>query len=288
MSICYRNITFSRILRAILKKKLMKNWPIIVVGIGALLIAGFYALNNYIYNEKQADSTAGAEEAVSDNMVKVTPVSHATMVLTMDGWTIYNDPVGGAAAFTGQPAPNIILISDTHGDHLDPETVRAVTTSETIIVVPQAVADELPDDIPGTIVVLANGETTTQNGIEIEAVPMYNMPESEDSPHTKGRGNGYILTSSQGERVYIAGDTGATPEMKALTDIDRAFIPMNLPYTMSVEEAAEGVLAFKPKVVHPYHYRGPDGLADVNTFKELVNEGDQNITVELLNFYPGE
>jgi L-ascorbate metabolism protein UlaG (beta-lactamase superfamily) len=221
----------------------------------------------------------------NENLVQVTPISHATMVLNLGGQVIYTDPVGGVEALAGQAAPTIILVTDIHGDHVNPETLSAVSKEVTVIVVPQAVKDMLPETIPGTVVVLANGEKTTQRGIEIEAIPMYNIPESASVFHTKGRGNGYVV-SAEGKRVYIAGDTSATPEMKALQNIDVAFVPMNLPYTMDVDEAAEGVLAFKPKVVHPYHYRGLDGLADVNKFKELVNKGDPNIKVELLNFYP--
>jgi L-ascorbate metabolism protein UlaG (beta-lactamase superfamily) len=114
---------------------------------------------------------------------------------------------------------------------------------------------------------------------------MYNIPESDKTFHTKGRGNGYVITAD-GKGVYIAGDTSATPEMKALQNIDVAFIPMNLPYTMNVEEAADATVAFKPKVVHPYHYRGQDGFSDINKYKELVNAKDPSINVELLNFYP--
>ena len=133
---------------------------------------------------------------------------------------------------------------------------------------------------------MKNGEKGTQNGISIEAIPMYNIPESQNAMHTKGRGNGYVLEAG-GKRIYIAGDTDATPEMKALTNIDVAFVPMNPPYTMNVEEAADGVVAFKPKVVIPYHYRTPNGLSDTNKFKELVEAKDPNIKVELLNFYSG-
>jgi L-ascorbate metabolism protein UlaG (beta-lactamase superfamily) len=114
---------------------------------------------------------------------------------------------------------------------------------------------------------------------------MYNMPETESNPHTKGRGNGYVLEAG-GKRVYVAGDTGDTPEMRGLKEIDIAFVPMNLPYTMSIESAADAVIEFKPKMVHPYHYRGPNGLSDIQKFKELVNTGDSSIKVELLNFYP--
>lgn len=219
--------------------------------------------------------------------VDVFPVSHATMMLPFGGQIIYTDPVGGAKVFEGQLPPGIILVTDIHQDHFNVETLRAVSQPITTIVVPQAVKDMLPNDIPGTIVVMKNGEQSMQQGIDIEAIPMYNIPESADAPHIKGRGNGYVLTDNARHlRVYIAGDTGATPEMKSLKNIDVAFVPMNPPYTMTIEEAAEGVLAFKPKFVYPYHYRGPDGLQDVTKFKQLVESKDSNIHVELVNFYP--
>jgi L-ascorbate metabolism protein UlaG (beta-lactamase superfamily) len=219
--------------------------------------------------------------------VLFSPISHASIAISLGGQMIYVDPVGGAKAFEGQLPPAIILVTDSHQDHFDVDTLRAVSKPITTLVVPQAVKDKLPSDIPGVVVVMKNGEQTLQQGVGIEAIPMYNLPESADSPHVKGRGNGYVLTdNAKPRRVYIAGDTAATPEMKALKDIDVAFVPMNPPYTMSVEEAAEGVLAFKPKFVYPYHYRGPDGLNDVNKFKELVESKDPNIKVELLDFYP--
>jgi L-ascorbate metabolism protein UlaG (beta-lactamase superfamily) len=219
-----------------------------------------------------------------ENMnIKVTPISHATMVLIMSGKIIYTDPIGGAEAFAGQPAPDLIVVTDIHPDHFDPDTLKSIAKEDTVLAVPQVVKDELPDHMPERIVVLQNGEKTTQQGIEIEAVPMYNLPEQ--TFHTKGRGNGYIM-STDGKRVYVSGDTSATPEMKALQNIDIAFVTMNLPYTMGVEEAADAVLTFKPKVVHPYHYRSQNGLSDVNKFKELVETQNPSITVDLLNFYP--
>jgi len=134
--------------------------------------------------------------------------------------------------------------------------------------------------------VLANDEFTAEQELKIQAVPMYNLPDADNKDrHVKGRGNGYIIAGVD-FRVYVAGDTAGTPEMRALTDIDIALVPMNLPYTMGVEEAADAVLAFKPRQVYPYHYRGPDGLADVGTFKQLVNAGDPNIEVILAEWYP--
>ncbi|HSX09336.1 MAG TPA: MBL fold metallo-hydrolase [Candidatus Saccharimonadales bacterium] len=219
------------------------------------------------------------------NDVQISPISHATMVLQMGGQVIYTDPVNGEEEFEGQPAPTIILVTDIHGDHMNADTLIALSKNNPVIVAPPAVADQLPENLTESIVVLKNGEKTTQKGIEIEAIPMYNIPESPEAFHTKGRGNGYVL-SAEGKKVYISGDTSATPEMKALQNIDIAFMTMNLPYTMDIDEAAEAVLAFKPKVVHPYHYRGQDGLSDTSKFKQMVEEKDPSIKVELLNFYP--
>lgn len=269
----------------------MNRGLVIAVAVVILIVAGFFAFNQYIYNQKQGgqmqseDSLKNTENEESSKLV--TPISHASMVLNFGGQIVYNDPVGGAEAFEGQPEPDIILVSDIHGDHLNADTLTALSKGDTLVVVPQAVEDLLPDSLAGTVIVLKNGEKKAHEGVEIEAVPMYNYPEASDSRHTKGRGNGYILIA-EGKRIYIAGDTAATPEMRSLTNIDVAFVPMNLPFTMGVEEAAEGVLAFKPKLVHPYHYRGQEGLADVKKFKQLVETGDPNIKVELLNFYPGQ
>lgn len=217
--------------------------------------------------------------------IQITPIFHATMVLQLGGQVIYTDPVDGEDSFAGQPMPTIILVTDIHGDHMNANTLTALYKNNPVIIAPQAVIDQLPEKLAKSVVVLKNGEKTTQKGIEIEAIPMYNVPESAESFHTKGRGNGYII-SGEGKRIYISGDTNATPEMKALQNIDVAFLTMNLPYTMDVEEAADAVLAFKPKVVHPYHYRSQGGFSDTNKFKQIVEERDPSIKVELLNFYP--
>jgi len=134
-------------------------------------------------------------------------------------------------------------------------------------------------------VVLGNGDKTEQIGINIEAIPMYNLPETDDSKHVKGRGNGYVLTIGN-KRVYISGDTEDIPEMRNLKNIDVAFVSMNLPYTMDINQAASAVLDFKPRVIYPYHYRGQDGLSDVEAFKKKVDAGNKNIEVRLRNWYP--
>ena len=220
----------------------------------------------------------------SKGPLTIQPLNHATMALTWQGKTVYTDPNGGAKTFEGVKAPDIIVITDIHGDHFNPETLQAIDASKATLVVPQAVADKLPDALKGKAVVLANGQTKTINEISIMAIPMYNLPESSDSRHPKGRGNGYVLTFG-GKKVYISGDTSGIPEMKALKNIDVAFVSMNLPYTMDIDEAAQAVLAFKPKIMYPYHYRGQNGLSDTEAFRKMVNDKDKNIDVRLRNWY---
>jgi L-ascorbate metabolism protein UlaG (beta-lactamase superfamily) len=214
----------------------------------------------------------------------IQPVKHASLIMTVNGVTIYADP-SGTDLFKGMAAPDIILVTDIHGDHFDVKTLEAVKKSSTQLIVPQVVADKLPDTDKAHLVILKNGDQTTQSGISIRAIPMYNLPESPTAMHTKGRGNGYVLDIG-GKLIYLSGDTQGIPEMRSLKDIDVAFVCMNLPYTMDVKEAADAVLAFKPKIVYPYHYRGQGGLSDINAFKTLVEAGDKNIEVRIRNWYP--
>ncbi len=232
-----------------------------------------------------AENTTAQEMSQDSSNIEITPISHATGVFHWGDTVFYTDPVGGAEAFEGQDEPDFILLTDIHGDHMNAETLKALKLGDTKIIVPKAVQEKLPEDLQPNLVVMNNGESRNFMGFKIEAIPMYNIPQSKDAMHTKGRGNGYVLEKN-GERLYISGDTEDIPEMRNLKDIDVALISMNLPYTMPVDQAAEGVLAFKPKKVIPYHYRGKDGFADIEKFKELVNEGDKNIEVELLDWYP--
>jgi L-ascorbate metabolism protein UlaG (beta-lactamase superfamily) len=227
-----------------------------------------------------------APDVVQTKMGPLTiqPIQHASLILTVNNLTIYADP-NGVENYKGKTPPNIILITDIHGDHFDVKTIEAIQTPNTILIVPQVVADKLPDADKAHLVVLKNGDNSKQAGISIRAIPMYNLPESPTAMHTKGRGNGYILGIGD-KNIYISGDTQGIPEMRSLKDIDVAFVCMNLPYTMDVKEAADAVLAFQPKIVYPYHYRGQNGLSDVNAFKSLVEAGNKNIEVRLRNWYP--
>jgi len=217
----------------------------------------------------------------------VTPISHATMVIVWDGIIIYVDPVGGAIAFEGQPSPDLILVTDIHGDHLNIETLQAVSSHKSKLIVPQAVADKLPSEFDTQIDVLNNGDFKVRFGFSVEAIPMYNLREEALQFHPKGRGNGYVI-EKDGKRVYISGDTEDIPEMRALTNIDIAFICMNLPWTMTELQAAKAVVAFKPSVVYPYHYRGKDGFSNMSTFHGWVKKSGAGpkIKVVQLDWYP--
>lgn len=210
----------------------------------------------------------------------IQPIHHATLVLSWNGNTIYVDPTGGGTAFEGIKAPDLILITHTHGDHLDPDTIGELDTGDAIMVVPQTVADKLPDRYSSHVVVIGNGEQTKKAGIEVRAVPMYNLPQNEKAHHIKGEGNGYVLTMG-GKNIYLSGDTEDIPEMRSLKNIDVAFVCMNLPYTMDIHQAADAVLDFKPAIVYPYHYRGQDTEA----FKKLVEAKSDEIEVRLRNWY---
>ena len=189
-----------------------------------------------------------------------------------------------ARLYAGLAAPSLILVTDVHEDHLDPGVIKTVRAPATRVVAPAAAAEALKST-PG-VTMLANGETKTLDGVTIEAVAMYNLqpdPRSKQTFHTRGRGNGYIVTLG-GRRLYFAGDTACTPEMKALKNIDVAFLPMNLPFTMSPSDAAECARAFRPRIVYPYHYLGPDLRRAAAQFEAAVK--GSGIEVREREWYP--
>jgi len=231
-------------------------------------------------------SSTFAQDKISakNGDISINPITHGTLVLEHNDQVIYVDPYGGADSFKGQKKPTMVLITDIHGDHLNQETLDGLDLSGATIIVPQAVAEKLTKGTGKAIEILGNGQSKTVNGIKIDALPMYNLPESSETPHTKGRGNGYIIHLG-GKQFYISGDTEDIPEMRSLKNIDVAFVCMNLPYTMDVDQAASAVSEFKPAIVYPYHYRGTDGLSDVEKFKLLVNESAPQVDVRLRNWY---
>ncbi len=229
--------------------------------------------------------TLDGGEATKEKGFTINPVEHASMVLNWDGTIIYVDPVGGKDAYNNYSQADMVLVTDIHSDHMDIPTLEAIIADKTVLFAPKAVFDKLPENLQNKTQILNNGDVTNDFEMTIEAIPMYNLRTEALKFHEKGRGNGYIL-ERKGKRIYISGDTEDIPEMRNLKNIDIAFVCMNLPYTMTVEKAAEAVLAFKPKTVYPYHYRGKDGMSDVEKFKSLVEAGNPQIKVTQLDWYP--
>lgn len=211
------------------------------------------------------------------------PIVHGSMVFTFDDLTVAVDPYGGAERFNAFEKFDYVLITDIHGDHYNPKTLDGLNLEDTKLIVPPAVYDLLSERYQSRAIVMKNGDSGKIGSIKIEAIPMYNLPESSESRHTKGRGNGYVLKMG-GKHIYISGDTEDIQEMRSLKRIDLAFVCMNLPYTMDINQASSAVLEFKPKVVVPYHYRGKE-MSDIEAFKSLVNEKDTTIEVMLYNWY---
>ena len=215
--------------------------------------------------------------ATSNGNLVIHPVHHAGLVLTWNGKRIVVDPTtfppgpnSGAADFSGANPPDLILITHEHGDHFSVPTLTDLAGANTVIVAPQSVYGMLPAALQAKTKVMKNGDKGDYAGVNIEAVPEYNVTPERLMYHPKGRDNGYVLNVG-GKRIYIAGDTEETPELKSLPNIDVAFVPMNLPFTMTEEAAAAFVKDFKPKVVYPYHY----GMSDVNKFAMLVGKASE-------------
>jgi len=213
---------------------------------------------------------------------KIIPIYHASLILDW-GKIIYVDPAWNIDLYKDKPSPDLVLITDIHYDHLNVDVLKSLE-GEFLIIAPKAVYDELPLDLKQKTKILNNFEETNFEDFKISALPMYNLTPEILQFHPKGRGNGYLI-EKENFRVYIAGDTEDIPEMRNLKNIDIAFLPMNLPWTMSVEQAVSAVLEFKPKKVYPYHYRGEKGFSDINKFKELIEKENKDIEVILVNWY---
>ena len=187
--------------------------------------------------------------------IKITFIGHGTLLFEFKKMNIHIDPYGRLADYSALPDADMILITHQHKDHFDQAAIADIVTVDTDFIVSETVFEKL-----GKGTILKNNESAKVNGINIEAVPAYNIVNKRDSGepyHPEGEGNGYILTMGD-KRIYIAGDTENIPEMNNLKNIDIAFIPMNLPYTMDPEMAAKAVESFNPKVVYPYHYGETD------------------------------
>jgi len=240
-----------------------------------------------------AQAPAPADDALptANGNAMIHPIGHASVQIAWNGKKILIDPApsgggggggrggrGGGGRGEAPPAPSpeaiavfaslgqpdLILITHAHGDHFNAAVLSAVTGPKTLLAVPQAVYDALPDPLKAKATIMANGDNSTLAGIDVQAVPAYNVTPERLRNHPDGAGNGYVVNLG-GKRLYFAGDTEATPELKSLANIDVAFVPMNLPFTQTPEAAAQWVKEFKPKIVYPYHFSNGDLSAFVST-----------------------
>lgn len=203
----------------------------------------------------------------------ITFIGHGTLMFNYGGKIFHVDPWGKLADYTKLPKADVIILTHEHQDHLDPAAIKEIRTKNTLVVLTETCAQTVPRGI-----IMHNGDTKEVEGVKIEAVPAYNMVHMRAPGvpyHPKGVGNGYIFTFGD-KRVYVAGDTENTPEMKNLKNIDVAFLPMNLPYTMTPEMVADAAKAFKPKILYPYH----TGATDLSKLTNLMT-GVQGIDVRL-------
>ena len=202
----------------------------------------------------------------------ITFIGHGSLMMTFKGKTIHFDPVSSEADYALLPKADIVFLTHEHSDHMDKDALAKIRTDRTIIVLTKNCAAQIEGGI-----IMRNGETRTVDGLKVEAVAAYNLVHKRPDGgvfHPKGNGNGYILNFG-GTRVYVAGDTENTPEMKELQNIAIAFLPMNLPYTMTPEMVADAVRAFRPLILYPYHF----GKTEISKIVDLLN--GENIEVRL-------
>ena len=195
----------------------------------------------------------------------LTFLGHGTLMLTFKDTVLHIDPYSTVADYAALPRADLILLTHDHADHLDEKALALVRTPATDIVLPPVCAERVQGGL-----ILKNGETRTVRGITVTAVPAYNLVHHRDNGepfHPRGVGNGYLLDFGD-TRLYVAGDTENTPEMAALKDVDIAFLPMNLPYTMTPEMVADAARAFRPRILYPYHY----GDTDPQRLVELLRD----------------
>lgn len=226
------------------------------MGDRTLLLAGLLLLATVATAAVAADPALEKDTIpTSAGTLEVTFVGHGSLYFGFGGKVIHVDPFGKLADYTKLPKADLVLVTHAHGDHLDATALAAIRKPDTRILVAKACAGKVDG-----ATVLENGETQTLAGVTVEAVPAYNLVHTrpDGTPfHPKGEGNGYVVTFG-GTRVYVAGDTENVPEMKAMKAIDVAFLPMNLPYTMTPEMVSDAVRAFGPRILYPYHFGETD------------------------------
>ncbi len=227
-------------------------------------------LNSRFYRALQLDGTnflTGDHLVTTNGDVVIHPIGHAAFALSWNGKIIYNDPT---SVTPNLPRADLILVTHVHTDHFNASLLASLRQTNGLIIAPLAVYNSLSAALKTNAIALTNGASTNLPGLLIEAVASYNTTPANTGYHPKGVGNGYILTIG-GKRLYISGDSEDTPEMRALQNIDVAFLNMNQPYTMSLSQAVSAVRAFHPRIVYPDHYKNADNsLTDLNGFKQQV------------------
>jgi L-ascorbate metabolism protein UlaG (beta-lactamase superfamily) len=236
------------------EEEMMNSTMIMRILFSSALLCMVAMAAGYAQDKFQSDilKTSGGD-------LKMVFISHGTLMFEFAGKVIHVDPVTMYADYSTLPKADLILITHEHGDHLDAKAIQAVSTPTTTVIANAASAKAFPG-----AAVMKNGDTKTVAGINIEAVPAYN-PEKQF--HPKGNGNGYVLTFGD-KRIFIAGDTESIPEIKALKNVDVAFLPMNLPYTMNPEQVADVAKSMRPKILYPYHFGNTDPNLLVNLLKD--------------------
>ena len=221
-----------------------------------------------------SDFTAGSDSFETDTIetsagdLKITFIGHGTLMFAFGGKVVHVDPWTNLADYSKLPKADIILITHEHQDHLDLKALELIRTEKSQVVLTEICAGQVEGGM-----VMKNGDVKTIDGLKIEAVPAYNIVQmrSEGVPfHPKGSGNGYIITFGD-KIVYVGGDTENTPELKKLEGIDIAFLPMNLPYTMTPEMVADAARALKPKILYPFHF----GDTDTAQLSDLLKDASE-------------
>jgi len=205
--------------------------------------------------------------------VSISFIGHGTLMIDASGTVIHVDPWAREADYKRLPPADLILITHHHFDHLDKKAVKRIRRESTQVILTESSAKKITDSI-----IMKNGDTMTMGEITIDAVPAYNTTKGRTKFHPKGRDNGYVITVND-FRIYVAGDTEVIPEMNSITDIDAAFLPVNQPYTMTPEQAAQAAKTIKPKILYPYHY----GSTDVSVLQSLLKDEPVEVRIRKLS-----
>ncbi len=248
-----------------MKSRELSTLSVVVLTLAVCAGCAQYKGREIMFEEDTIETSAGG--------LKITFVGHGTLIFTFGEKIIHVDPVSREADYSTMPKGDVVLITHEHGDHLDAQAIEIVLKEGTVILLPQKCAAALRG---GTV--MEDGDVRTVGGLRFEAVPAYNIVHKRTSGqpfHPRGDGNGYIITFGD-KRVYVAGDTENIPEMKNLSSIDVAFLPMNLPYTMTPEMVADAARAFRPKILYPYHF----GQTNTSELVELL-AGEKDIEVRV-------